>query len=124
MGQAIVEEAMRVVDPEVDRQDGGVAVGNTGSDELGAKTEENSHTHPTSRRKNRKEAQEMSILYGIRYAGWSGVTPQVWMIWRLVQVMSEVYVMTRAVASQRRKTGNMQQKKLAGVKVTKWTWKR
>ena len=124
MGQAIVEEAMMVVDPEVDREEGGLAVGSAGSDELEAKTQENPHPHPTSRRKKRKEAQEMSLRYVIRYERWSGVTTQEWMTRRRAQVTSEVYVMTRSGAIQRKKTGDMQQKKLAAVKVTKWTWKR
>ena len=124
MRRATVEEAVMGVDQEVDQKEGGVAVGSAGSDELEAKTQENPHPNPTSQREKRKGTLEMSLRYGIIYERWSVVTPQVWMTGRRVQVMSKVYVMTRAVASQRKKTGDMHLKKLVAVKATKWTWRR
>ena len=117
----MVEEAMMVVDPEADNEESGVEVRSAGSDELEAKTQENPHPNPTSQREKRKGTLEMSLRYGIIYESWSGDMPQEWMTGRRVQVMSKVYVMTRAVAIQRKKTGDMRLKKLVAVKATKWT---
>ena len=44
MRQAMVEEVATEVDQETDQEDGGVAVGSAGSEEVEAKTQEN----PTS----------------------------------------------------------------------------
>ena len=69
----------------------------------------------------------MSLRYVTRYERWSCGTPQVWTTGRRVQVMNEVYVMTRVVANQRRKAGDERSKKLAAVKAKKWMlrgWRR
>ena len=52
MRLVMVDEAMMVADPEADKEDGGVAVGNAGSVELKAKTQEN--PHPTRRVNGRR----------------------------------------------------------------------
>ena len=50
MKRAIVEEVVMVMDPESDHEEVVVAVGSAGSDELEAKTQENTHpTQPTVR---------------------------------------------------------------------------
>ena len=100
-----------------DQEDGAVVVGSPGSDELEAKTQANTHPHLTRRRKKKEEVQEMSLRYGIIYEKWNGDTLQAWM-------RSEVYVMMRVVASQRRKSGDDRRKKSVAAKATKWTWRR
>ena len=61
MGQEMMEEVVMEVDEEAELEEGAVVVESAENDEVEAKTQENTHPHPTSRQERRKEAREMSL---------------------------------------------------------------
>ena len=75
------------------REDGAGVEASAESDRLEAKTQENPHPHPTRRQGKEKGLQETSRQCGTKYERWSGDTPQVWKIGRLVQTKIEMFVM-------------------------------
>ena len=91
--EVMMEEVVLGTDQEEGREDGAVERGSAGSNELGAKTQENPHPRPTRRLERTKWLRETSLQCETRYERWSGDTPRVWKIGRLVQKKIELSVM-------------------------------
>ena len=77
------EAVLRTVLEEV-REEGAGVGGSAGRDKLEAKTQENPNPHPLRPQERMKELRETSRRCETRYGRWSGDTPQVWRIERLL----------------------------------------
>ena len=78
-------------------------MGNVGSDEHEAKTQENPHPHPMRTQGRTKELRETSRRCGTGCGRWSGDTPQEWTIGRLVLTKNALFVMTKKLLVQIRR---------------------
>ena len=91
-------------DQEEVREDGAGVGGSAESGEHEAKTQENPHPNLMRRQEGMKGLRETSLQCGTRYERWSGDTPRVRKIGRLVQKKIEWYVMTmKELTSQKKK---------------------
>ena len=99
----MVEEAVMCTDQGEDREAVAGVVGSAESEELEAKTQENPHLHQMRLPKNKQEGRETSLQCGIKYERWSGDTPRVWKIGRLVQNKIELSVMVMEELTSKKK---------------------
>ena len=91
--EAMVEEVVPEMDQEEVREEWAGVGGSAESDEREAKTQENPHHHPMGLPKKKPEVLETNLQCGISYERWSGDTPRVWKIGRVVQMKIELSVM-------------------------------
>ena len=91
--EVMVDEVVLWMDQEEYRDEGAEVGGSAESGELEANTQENPHHHPTRWQEKKKGTLETSLQCGTRYERWSGDTPRVWKIGRLVQKKIELSVM-------------------------------
>ena len=117
-----MEDVVPGIDQEDGLEEGAVVGGSAESDEHEAKTQGNPHPHLTRRQERTKGLRETSLQCGTRYERWSGDTPRVWKIGRLVQKKIELSVMAmEELTSQRKKWADGQPKKSIAARARKAT---
>ena len=92
MSQGAMMEEVETGQEEV-REEGAGVGGSAESGELEANSQKNPHHRPTRWQEKKKGTRETSLQCGTRNERWSGDTPRVWKIGRLVQKKIELSVM-------------------------------